>query len=208
MDRRLTGLDERSVLATCWLQHRAVSMLVIAGAAMLVRSLYNLEDVDLGYPRQHLIVVKTDPLSAGLTQERLRTLAAELTEALASSPGVEKAAVSVNGLFSGTESNTSIEVEGYQSKNEEDLQSDMDQIGPGYFSAIGATMLLGREFDARDNQPNANTAIVNDSFAKFYFKDGNPIGHKLLASDEQSVNTNSKSLAWFVMCTTTVCARK
>ena len=148
----------------------AISMLVIAGAAMLVRSLYNLEDVDLGYPREHLIVVKTDPLAIGYDAERVRALATEVTDALITVPGVEKAAASENGLFSGTESGSSIEVEGFQSKNEEDLDSAFDQIGPGYFSTVGATMLLGREFDDRDNQPTANTAIVNESFAKFYFK--------------------------------------
>lgn len=165
----------------------AVSMLVIAGAAMLVRSLYNLEDVNLGYPREHLIAVRTDPLSAGLSQERLRAMATDVTEALNNAPGVEKAAVSVNGLFSGTEGDSSLEVEGFQSKNEDDLSSAMDQVGPGYFSTLGATMLLGREFDARDAQPNANTAVINESFAKFYFKDANPIGRKLLVPDTQGV---------------------
>jgi predicted permease len=165
----------------------AVSMLVIAGAAMLVRSLYNLEDVDLGYPREHLIVVKTDPLSNGLSQERLRAMAVDVTDALATVPGVQKAAVSVNGLFSGTESDTSIEVEGYKTQNEEDLNSAMDQVGPGYFSTIGATLLLGREFDVRDMQSGATNVIVNESFAQFYFKDANPIGRKLMVPDNESV---------------------
>ncbi len=165
----------------------AVSMLVIAGAAMLVRSFYNLEGVDLGYPREHLIVVKTDPLSAGLSQERLHAIAPAVTEALANAPGVEKAAVSVNGLFSGTEADTAVEVEGFQSGNDADRQSNMDQIGPGNFSTIGARMMLGREFDDRDMQPNANTAIVNESFAKFYFKDANPIGRKVTVPDANAV---------------------
>ena len=92
---------------------------------------------DLGYPRQHLIVVKTDPLSAGLSQERLRALGTEITDALANAPGVEKAGVSVNGLFSGTEGDTSIEVEGYQSKNDEDLQSNMDGSARIFFGNWG-----------------------------------------------------------------------
>jgi predicted permease len=165
----------------------AVSMLVIAGAAMLVRSLYNLEDVDLGYPREHLIVVKTDPLAAGFPGDRVRAMANDINDAIATVPGVDKAAVSENGLFSGTESGSSIEVEGFQSKNEEDLDSAFDQVSPGYFSTIGATMLLGREFEDRDNQPTANTAIVNEAFSQFYFKDANPIGRKLMVPDSQSV---------------------
>ena len=165
----------------------AVSMLVIAGAAMLVRSLYNLEDVDLGYPRDRLIVAKTDPLSAGLSQQRLRTLATDVTAALAATPGVDKASVSVNGLFSGTEGDTTIEVEGFKSSSEDDLNSYMDQIGPGYFSTIGATLLLGREFDERDIQPNVNSVVVNEAFSKFYFKDMNPVGRRIVVPDNDQV---------------------
>lgn len=165
----------------------AVSMLVIAGAAMLVRSLYNLEDVDLGYPRDHLISVKTDPLSAGLSQQRLRTLSTDVTAALAGIPGVQKAAVSVNGLFAGTEGDTSIEVEGYKSGSDDDMSSYMDQIGPGYFSTIGASLLLGREFDQRDQQPNVDNVVVNEAFAKFYFKDANPLGRKIVVPDGEQV---------------------
>jgi predicted permease len=162
-------------------------MLVIAGAAMLVRSFYNLEDVDLGYPREHLIAVKTDPLSAGYSPDRLRLLAPRAIDSLSSAPGIESASVSENGLFSGTESGTSIEVEGYRSNNEKELDSAMDQVGPGYFATIGANVVLGREFDARDNQPSANTALVNETFSKFYFKDRNPIGHKLIVPNGKGV---------------------
>jgi predicted permease len=165
----------------------AVSMLVITGAGLLVRSLYNLQDVDLGYPREHLVVVKTDPLATGYDQDRIRQIAREIPVALQRVGGVQQVSVSENGLFSGTESGTSIKVEGFTSNNESDLDAAFDQIGPGYFQTIGARLLLGRDFTERDNDPSQHYTIINEAMARFYFKDASPIGRKITVADDQQV---------------------
>jgi putative ABC transport system permease protein len=165
----------------------AVSMLVITGAGLLVRSLYNLQDVDLGYPREQLIVMKTDPLVVGWPQERLKQLVKNAPEALRTIPGVKVASVSENGLFSGTESGSTIKVEGFTSNNESDMNVAFDQVGPGYFKAIGAQFLLGRDFDERDDEGSTANVIINETMTKFYFKDKNPIGRKITYADDNQV---------------------
>ncbi|HWR13828.1 MAG TPA: ABC transporter permease [Terriglobales bacterium] len=157
----------------------AVSMLVITAAGLLVRSLYNLQDVDLGYPRERLIVMKTDPMVVGYDQDRLKQMAKDLPQAIKLIPGVEQAAVSENGLFSGTESGTSMDAEGFAANGDADRQAAFDNIGAGYFKTIGARFLLGRDFDERDNEGKTPVTIVNESFANFYFRNRNPIGHKI-----------------------------
>lgn len=165
----------------------AVSMLVITGAGLLVRSLYNLQDVDLGYPREHLVVMKTDPLVKGVDQVRMQQLAREVPEALLSLPGLKRVSVSENGLFSGTESGQTIKVEGFTSQIESDMDAAYDQIGPGYFGTIGARFLLGRDFTERDNDASQHYAIINETMSRFYFKDGNPIGKKITIPDNKQV---------------------
>ncbi len=165
----------------------AVSMLVITGARLLVRSLYNLEGIDLGYSRDQLLVMKTDPISVGFTPEHVQQIAREAPEAFASIPGVRGATVSEDGLFSGTDSDTDITVDGYTSNNKDDLQSHYDHIGSNYFSTIGARLLLGRDLTERDNGVNNNVAVINETMAHFYFKDGNAIGHKFNAAGDDRV---------------------
>ncbi|HET9699137.1 MAG TPA: ABC transporter permease [Terriglobales bacterium] len=166
----------------------AVSMLVITGAGMMVRSLYNLQDVDLGYPREGLVIMKTDPLVVGYKAEQIHQFAREIPDALKTLPGVKQVAVSENGVFSGTEGGTTIKgIDGYVPVNESDLDIAFDEIGPGYFQTIGAQMLLGRDFNERDNDPSQHYAILNERASKFYFKDANPIGRKLTIPDNNQV---------------------
>jgi predicted permease len=165
----------------------AVSMLVITGAGLLVRSLYNLQDVDLGYPREGLVIMKTDPLVVGYKAERIHQVARQIQEGLLTVPGVKKVAVSENGIFSGTEGGTTIKVENFTPASESDLDVAYDEISPGYFDTIGTPMLLGRDFTERDNDPAQHVVIINEAAAKFYFKEENPLGRKLTIPDRQQV---------------------
>jgi predicted permease len=166
----------------------AVSMLVITGAGMMVRSLYNLQDVDLGYPREGLMIMKTDPLVVGYKVEQIHQVARDIPEAMKSIPGVKQAAVSENGIFSGTEGGTTLRaIDGYVPVNESDLNMAFDEIGPGYFETIGAQLLLGRDFTERDNDASQHYTIINDTASKFYFRDANPIGRKLTIPDNNQI---------------------
>jgi predicted permease len=83
---------------------------------------------------------------------------------------------SENGIFSGTESASTITPEGFTATSEEDTLSAMDDVGPGYFRTIGARLLRGRDIEASDGESAPKVAVVNETFARFYFKDQNPIG--------------------------------
>jgi hypothetical protein len=72
---------------------------------------------------------------------------------------------SKNGLFSGSESGNSIKVEGYTSKNDEDLQAAFDQVAPNYFSTVGIPLLLGRDIGLQDTETSPRVAVINESMA-------------------------------------------
>lgn len=163
----------------------AVSLLVLFMAGLLVRSLQNIQEIDFGYSRDNLIMVKTDPLSVGYKAERLQQLAVELADGLSSLPGISSVSVSENGLFSGSSSDTGIKVEGQTLEREEDSNAAFDQVGPHYFSTTGIPIVRGRPIGPADTAASQPVMVINESLATFYFKDANPIGRKVyLQGDE------------------------
>jgi predicted permease len=164
----------------------AVSLLVLFVAGLLVHSLQNIRNVDLGYNREHLLVVSTDPLAAGYDKARTASFANQLAEQIGSLPGVHAVTSSKNGLFSGSESGNSIKVEGYTSKNDADLQAAFDEVAPDYFHGVGIPMLLGRDIGLQDTETSPRVAVINESMSKFYFGKTNPIGRKFIVDDPSS----------------------
>jgi predicted permease len=94
-------------------------------------------------------------------------------------PGVRSATFSENGLFSGVESRSRIQIDGFSPASDEDLSAHFDQVGPGYFTNVGIPLVLGRDFDERDGPGAPRVTIVNATMARFYFGDENPIGRRV-----------------------------
>jgi predicted permease len=154
----------------------ALSVMLLIGAGWFIRTLRNLENVDLGYQREKLALVDVDFLSGGYSGKRLPIAYNEVRERLARIPGVRGVAYSSNGLFSGSESGDKISVEGYKSQKPQDLHARFDQAGPAYFATVGIPILLGRDIGPQDVESAEAVCVVNEAFAKFYFGTQNPIG--------------------------------
>jgi predicted permease len=164
----------------------ALSLLVLFMAGLLVRSLQNIRNVDLGYNREHLLLVSTDPMAAGYDKSKIANFANELASQLAAVPGVRGVTSSKNGLFSGSESGNSIKVDGYVAKNDPDSQAAFDIVAPNYFTALGIPLLLGRDIGLQDTETSTRVAVVNETLARFYFGQANPIGRKFTIDDTES----------------------
>jgi hypothetical protein len=80
----------------------------------------------------------------------------------------------------------SVEVEGYQHRPDESTISHFNAVSPRYFETLHAPIVLGREFEERDTLPDAKgVVIVNETFARYYFKDRSPIGRWIMAHRER-----------------------
>jgi predicted permease len=117
-----------------------------------------------------------DAQRAGYKDARLAALVTDLITRASQTPGVVAASLSENGIFSGTESRTTLQMEGFTSQSDEDTVSAYDDVGPAYFATIGAHIVQGRDFDARDTQAGAKVAVMNATAAKFYFPRGSAMG--------------------------------
>src|SRR5262249_55882740 len=122
----------------------AVSMLLLAGAGLLIRSLDNLMRQDVGFEAPRLLELETDPVASGYTEKQMDTLIRDVNAALAQLPGVTGVTASYNGLFSGTDSETLLNIGDLKRTDRNDRQVAYDQVGADYFKVIGAHIVAGR----------------------------------------------------------------
>ena len=164
----------------------ALSLPLLVGAGLLVRTIYNLQHVELGFPAERLLLVRVDSREAGYNAARSHSLFRELRGEFQRIPGVRAASFSSLGLFSGGNSVSGIEVEGYAPKEDSDRHSGLDTVGPGYFSTLGVHIILGREILESDQAGAAKVAVINEAFAKRFFDGRNPIGMRITSIGDDS----------------------
>jgi predicted permease len=158
----------------------ALSLLLLVGAGLFARTLRSLETIDVGYRREGLVMLGVDPIGSGYMGPRAVQACRGLLATLQATPGVRAAAVSENGIFSGTESSTGgLMVEGYRLSDDRDRVDHYDRVGPHYFGTVGIPLLKGRDFDERDEDQGLKVAVINETMANFYFPRADPLGKHL-----------------------------
>jgi predicted permease len=156
----------------------AMSMLLLVGAGLFARSLYNLRSVDPGFQVDRLIAFSIDPSLSGYSQDRTRQFFETLQRELSNVPGVRNVSMSEIGALSGNNWRTTVRVDGYQPKEGEDMNPSFDGVGPQYFSTMGIPLVAGREFKDSDAAGAPKVAVINEAMARYFFGDSNPIGRR------------------------------
>jgi predicted permease len=156
----------------------ALSLWMLIAAALFARSLHNLKNVDLGFRSERLLSFTVDPSLGDYKAERIRRFAGEVQDRVAATPRVQSAAVGVMSLVSGDQNTYTIFIEGYQPKEDENMNPSFDTVSPGYFQTMGIPLLAGRDFSRRDGMGAPLVAVVNEVFANYYFRNENPIGRR------------------------------
>jgi predicted permease len=154
----------------------ALSLVLVIGAALFVRSLGNLLAENLGYDRSHLLMVGIDPKEAGYTGPAAAALYDKLLGGLRAIPGVSSATISNQRLFGGSDSGDDVSIEGSPVRDPDELNSRWTEIGPDYFSTLGIPLLRGREISRDDATLGRPVCVINQSFLKQFFPDMDPIG--------------------------------
>jgi predicted permease len=168
-----------------------ISILLLVGAGLFIRTLWNLRLLDLGIKAESMIAFNLSPAVAGYTPARIPAFYKTLVERMRAQPSVQAVGFSSMGLLEGNEWDSTVTVEGYQAQQGEQMNPYCNSVSPGYFKTMGIPVLAGREFDARDegappvNPPNTSNngdyrhVVINESFAKKYFGERDPIGRHL-----------------------------
>jgi predicted permease len=161
----------------------ALSALLLVGTGMLLRSMYRVDTADLGLARDGLVIGRVEAGRSGYEGPRLAALTRDVLSRIERVPGVSAATFSLDGLFSGTDSRTSLRVPSFATRADSDGFVAYDGVGPNYFRAIGARILRGRDFDAHDNESGAKVAILNETMARYYFPGGDALGKTIIRGD-------------------------
>lgn len=160
----------------------AISLVLVTGAGLFLRTLGNLRSVDVGFDPTNLVLFRVNPQLNGYDEARSTAMYGQLLERLAALPGVRAATLSNPGLLSGSVNETSIFVQGrtYDAGVQQQDSINRLVVAPNFFDVMGLPLKLGRGFIEAENNPKApKVAIVNEAAVKKYLAEGNPIGRRI-----------------------------
>ncbi|HUJ50356.1 MAG TPA: ABC transporter permease [Bryobacteraceae bacterium] len=156
-----------------------LSLLLLIGAGLFIRSLSNLKDLDPGFQVGNLLEFQIDPTKSGYKPERSLDFYRQLHENLDAIPGVESSALAVMPVLAGDEWDNSMAVEGFANTPTNTPDPHMQFVSPDYFKTMHIPILAGRDFRMTDARGAQQVCIVNEKFARRYFKDGNALGRHI-----------------------------
>jgi putative ABC transport system permease protein len=177
----VVGSGNRGLRKSLVVVQVALSLLLLIGAGLFLRSLENLSKLGPGFTAERLI---------GYSIERTKLMFREITDNLGALPGVQSVGLASMRILENNEWDSSMSVEGYNPDKPDDrAQPYMNQVSPNYFAALGVPIIAGRDFTMADNHevkhgPDADdfvptVVMINETFAKKYFAGRNPLGRHL-----------------------------
>jgi putative ABC transport system permease protein len=147
----------------------ALSVILLGGAGLFVRTLNHLRYQPVGFDTNNLITFFLDPTQSGYSDERTSQTVTGAIDAIQRIPGVSMAAATSDPELTGNSNRSSFTIQGYKAAEDERLHFEEPWITPGYFTALKQPILAGRDFSASDVIGQPKVAIVNAEFAnKFY----------------------------------------
>jgi predicted permease len=155
-----------------------LSLVLLVGASLFVRSLRNLKALNVGFPTDHLVTFRVDPSLAGHARSEDVELDTRILQTLATTPGVRSVAATTDAELANEGVGNNITIAGYAARDDEDMNVEHPRVSPGYFSAMGVPLIAGREFTEGDRVGTQKVAIVNETLARRFF--GSPdraLGH-------------------------------
>jgi putative ABC transport system permease protein len=146
-----------------------LSLLLLLGSGLFLRTLYKLKTFDVGFATDHLLTFGLDAKLAGYDPKDVPTLSKRVLETLSALPGVSSVAATNDPELSGNNEGSTITIAGYTAKEDEDMNAEWSIITTDYFATLKRPMVAGRNFTAQDGPDAAAVAIVNRSFAEHFF---------------------------------------
>ncbi len=156
----------------------ALSLLLLIGAGLFTRSLANLRGLNPGFEPERLLAFTLDPALNGYPLERRLTLFKEIQDETAAEPGVVSVSLASEPLLTDSNTSSTVRVEGYQAKDDEDMNPNFNLVAPRFFETLAITQRSGRDFTDGDALGAPKVAVVNETFARYYFGDRDPLGRR------------------------------
>ena len=154
-----------------------MSLVLLASAGLLLESLWKLLSVSPGFRAENVVTCRIDlpPTKYAGDKAQAQFFRSLLKEAHAI-PGVEAASLVTSLPFSGSRGTSSFSIDGRPSVAGDEPEADRHQVAPGYFAAMGIALLAGRDFADSDDMEHPGVVIINETAAKRFWPNENPLG--------------------------------
>ncbi|HSE98598.1 MAG TPA: ABC transporter permease, partial [Blastocatellia bacterium] len=171
------GTRVRSLLV---MSEIALSLVLLIGAGLMIRSFQRLQQFDLGFNPDRLLTLKVQLAGSQYREpQQVVSFYDQVLERIESLPGVKSAGAVSSVFLSKTPNSTSFNIEGRPDPPPaEVIEVPFDSISPNYFRVMGIPLLRGREFDHRDVNEALRVVIINDTFARMFFPGEDPLGRR------------------------------
>jgi len=164
----------------------ALSLVLLAGAILMSKSLVNLEHQNFGVVTANRYVLHLDPVGAGYTVERMQPLYREIENRFSALPGVSSIGLAMYSPLEGDNWGECVIQQGHAAPGPNDrCGSTWDHVSPGFLDSIGVPMVLGRGITDADTATSPMVAVVNQTFVKRFFPKQNPLGAHFGIDDPQ-----------------------
>jgi predicted permease len=160
-----------------------LSLILLAGAGLFLRKLRNLQQQDLGFNHQNVLLMMFNAKFAGYKSEQLNALYEKMLDRMGALPGVRSATLSGAPPISGGTWGSPIVVQGRSSAPDESTMTLLNRVAPHYFETLGIPLLRGRTIGPEDTATSLKVAVVNQSMADYFFPHGDAIGHSFTVDD-------------------------
>jgi predicted permease len=157
----------------------ALSIVLLFGAGLFVRTLLNLEHLNTGFEKENLLLFGVNPGKAGYQPAVLKDLYGQIQQRLAGLPGVTSATASLHLLLSGSSRSDRVWVPGYSAKPGDRMDVRIMPAGPNFFQTMKIPLLRGRDFQENDNEAAPKVILVNETLVKRFFAGRDPIGEHI-----------------------------
>ncbi|HKQ90485.1 MAG TPA: ABC transporter permease [Blastocatellia bacterium] len=161
----------------------AISLILLVGAGLFLRTLRNLHSIDLGFERENVLLVTLDPSHSGYAPEQTRHSFLALLDGIQAIPGVRSASLSWNPPVAGGGSSRTVSLEGRAPGPEAKREIYVNWVAPRYFETLGVPLMAGRDFGSHDTPTSPGAVILNQTMARVFFGDANPIGQRIRVGD-------------------------
>ncbi|PYV24491.1 MAG: permease, partial [Acidobacteria bacterium] len=188
--RGMAAVASRSPLAKALIVCQvALSLVLLIGAGLFLRSLVNLASVDAGFNKENVLLFAIDPVDVGYKEDaRLANLYQQIEQRVSAQPGVRAASVSFFTFSQGSWTDP-VSIQGRPPTPENDMATTHNVVGPGYFATMGIPLVLGRVFGLQDTEKSPKVAVINETMARWYFPGGSPVGRRFgIGSDPKHSN--------------------
>jgi putative ABC transport system permease protein len=179
------GRRRQRLRAALVISEVALSLILVFGAALLTKSLIRLQDAELGFRPDNLLVMRASlPETRYAEEPQMATFAREVTERVRALPGVRSCGIALAHPFSGMAATLRFNIPGRPPSPDEDVAAEYQVVTPDYFQAMGIPLVKGRTLGESDDADAPPVAVINEAMARWQWPGEDPIGKRISFGDE------------------------